>query len=130
MLDRIDLIVELGPTGFDDLHASAAAETSAAVAERVERTREFARGLGRRPGSTQVSPREGIDGHCMTGDALQFLRQVATSLHLTARGLHRTIAPNALPVARTIADMDRSEQVLSKHMGEAVQYRGGGWSQR
>ncbi len=125
MLDRIDLIVELGPTGFDDLHGSAAVETSAVVARRVERTREFARGLGRAPGSTQVSPLGGIDGHGTTGDALQYLRRVATSLHLTARGVQRTKR-----VARTIADMDRSERVLSEHMAEAVQYRGGGWTRR
>ena len=120
MLDRLDLVVEVGPTDFDDLHGTEAAETSAVVARRVEQTRDFARGLGREPGLTHSGPTRAGDTLCLTVPSLELLRRVATSLLLTARGIER-----AKRVARTIADMDRSEKVLPEHMAEAVQYRGG-----
>jgi magnesium chelatase family protein len=111
MLDRIDLVIELGPTSFDDVHQKVAVEASADVANRVEQTREFARGRG--------------DGPDITDDAFQFLRDAANKLHLTARGMERI-----KHVARTIADMDRSDRVLTGHMSESVQYRGNAWGSR
>jgi magnesium chelatase family protein len=120
MLDRIDLVVELGPTVFDDLHRKSSAEDSSMVARRVEQSRGFTLGQGRTPGSLQVNGRGGVSQLLLEDETFSLLRRVATSLHLTARGVDR-----AKRVARTIADMDRSEQVLPVHMAEAVQYRGG-----
>jgi magnesium chelatase family protein len=42
-----------------------------------------------------------------------------TRLALTARGHDRV-----LRVARTIADLDRSDTVAAEHVGEALQFRG------
>ena len=39
-------------------------------------------------------------------------------LHLSARAIHR-----ALRVARTIADLAKSERVLSSHLSEALSFR-------
>lgn len=119
MLDRIDLVVELGPTGFDDLHQSDAAESSKVVAERVQGARDFARRHGRGEGGSSVSQHR-EDHQRVSPEALEILRLAANDLRLTARGVER-----AKRVARTIADMDRSEQILRPHMAEAVQYRGG-----
>jgi magnesium chelatase family protein len=46
------------------------------------------------------------------------LGKVAERFGLTARGYHRV-----LRVARTIADLDGSDRVMSDHVAEAVSYR-------
>jgi magnesium chelatase family protein len=47
------------------------------------------------------------------------LRQASETLQLSARGFHRT-----LRVARTLADLDGTEQVARMHVAEALSYRG------
>jgi magnesium chelatase family protein len=47
-----------------------------------------------------------------------FIKQAATSLNLSPRVIHRT-----LKLALTIADMEDSDNVLTKHIAEALQYR-------
>ena len=39
-------------------------------------------------------------------------------MHLSARGFNRI-----LKLARTIADLDGKDEVLSEHVAEAIQYR-------
>ena len=50
--------------------------------------------------------------------SLQLLNSAAESLALSARGYHRV-----MKVARTIADLDRSERIGSSHVAEAIRYR-------
>jgi magnesium chelatase family protein len=47
------------------------------------------------------------------------LESAATRMHLSGRGLHRT-----LRVARTIADLDDSDRIGMAHLSEALAYRG------
>ena len=52
-------------------------------------------------------------------DGVALLRQAADTLHLSARGFHRT-----LRVARTLADLDGAEKVGRMHVAEALSNRG------
>jgi magnesium chelatase family protein len=64
---------------------------------------------------------EALDRHCRLGHAAAaFLQTAASRLGWSARSFHRV-----LRVARTVADLEGSAEVLVGHVGEAVQYRRG-----
>jgi magnesium chelatase family protein len=57
--------------------------------------------------------------YCAVEDSAQSLMQMAMKqLTLSARGLHRV-----LKVTRTIADLAGSEDILTPHVAESLQYR-------
>ena len=51
-------------------------------------------------------------------EAQSLLKTAMKQLHLTARAFHRI-----LKLARTIADLDKSEIIQVNHIAEALQYR-------
>ena len=58
--------------------------------------------------------------YCSLGlEEQKFMEQVFHSLNLSARAYHRT-----LKVARTIADLENSNEIRREHLTEAVCYRG------
>ncbi len=121
LLDRIDLQVEVDAISYDDLTSQQRQESSASVKERVDRARAIQR--NRFEGSPVTSnadmgERE-IRAYCnlsAEGDAI--LRGAFERMKLSARARARIIK-----VARTIADLDASEEILPKHVFEAVSYR-------
>jgi magnesium chelatase family protein len=57
--------------------------------------------------------------HCILDDAsATLMKQAFDTMGLTARSYDRI-----LRVARTIADLDGSENILVQHIAEAIQYR-------
>ena len=121
-MDRIDLRVDVPPVAFTDLDLPASGDSSAAVAARVEAARDIqAARFAQMPGMRVNSDAEGqileeIAAPDADGKAL--LSRVAERFGLTARGYHRI-----LRVARTIADLEGSEAVITAHIAEAVSYR-------
>jgi len=117
LLDRIDIQIEVPAMPQDDLLKQADGEASAAIRARVDAARQHA--VARQGKSNaQLSVTE-IDALCAPdaqGEAL--LRTAITRFNLSARAYHRV-----LKVARSIADLARSERILSAHIAEAVQYR-------
>jgi magnesium chelatase family protein len=117
LLDRIDIQIEVPAVPQDDLLKQADGETSSAIQARVEAARQRQIARQNKP-NAQLSVTE-IDALCAPdaqGEAL--LRQAITRLNLSARAYHRI-----LKVARTIADLADSENILTAHIAEAVQYR-------
>ncbi|HYS65335.1 MAG TPA: YifB family Mg chelatase-like AAA ATPase [Paraburkholderia sp.] len=119
LLDRIDIQLEIPALTSAELSArsTAASETSATIAQRVNAARE--RQLSRQ-GKTnrELSGRE-VDEVCRpdaTGEAL--LREAGERFGWSARAYYRV-----LKVARSIADLAGAAMPSAAQIGEAVQYR-------
>jgi magnesium chelatase family protein len=116
--DRMDLTVPVAALSARELAGSADGESSAVVRARVvaARERQLARdaALNARLQGRTLRARTRLDG-----DARRVFDLALTRLALTARGHDRV-----LRVARTIADLDRSDSVLADHLAEALQFRG------
>jgi magnesium chelatase family protein len=116
LLDRIDMHVEVPRLSFDEMQG-AKGECSAFVRERVTETRN--RQWQRNNALNSQLSHQNIDDVCALERSDQLLLQRAIDkLQLSARAYHRI-----LKLARTIADMDVSENIQSKHLMEAINYR-------
>lgn len=122
LLDRIDIQIEIVPVPFEKMSEQKAAESSAAIRERVIRARKIQEErFAGHPGVYCNAQMESKLLHqYATPDekGLNLLRTAMTRLNLSARAYDRI-----LKVARTIADLDGSEQILSQHLAEAISYR-------
>ena len=121
MLDRIDIHVEVPRVEFAKLADPQPGENSSAVRSRVEAAR--ARARERFAGSDLMCNAEMRAGdvrrYCRLDDAGSALMRAAMQqLQLSARAFHRV-----LKVARTIADLSASENIIPAHLAEALQYR-------
>jgi magnesium chelatase family protein len=122
LLDRIDLRVEVPALAPSELRGAAVGESSATVRDRVERARRRSRDrLGGETGAVnaRMSARD-LRRHCALDAAGARLIDVAAErFTLSARSYARI-----LKIARTIADLDASDELRAPHVAEAIQYRG------
>ena len=118
LLDRIDIQVQVSrlPAGAL-VNPPTDAECSVEVRERVVRARE--RQMERQGCVNGALPHQQLlaASQLSTGTN-QYLIKAADSLHLSGRGLYRT-----LRVARTLADMAGSGAVSTENINEALAYR-------
>lgn len=121
LLDRFDLHVEVPPVRFEELRTTESTETSKQIKQRVDKARDIQR---KRFSGSDTTCNAKIDAShfekfCIIDkNAEKTLKCAFEKLGLTARAYDRV-----LKVARTIADLDGSEIILSEHVLEAVQYR-------
>jgi magnesium chelatase family protein len=125
ILDRIDIRISVPPVTPADLALPPAAEGSEAVRERVSLARARQADRFRRVRADGVR----LNAECPPAlldevakpDAAgeKLLREAADAFHLSARGYHRV-----LRVARTLADLDGMENVMTPHLAEALACRG------
>lgn len=121
LLDRIDLQIEVDSVKYDDLSATANEEPSEKIALRVQAAREIQqkRFAGTGIYCNAQMEQEAIRKYCaLSNECSKLLEQAFNTLNMSARGYNRV-----LKVARTIADLDASEQILPKHIAEAISYR-------
>ncbi len=122
LLDRIDIQVEIVPVPFDKLTSHKEEEHSEQIRERVLKARERqAKRFADTDGvycNAQMSGKQ-IRRFCRINDACNALLQNAMErLGLSARAYDRI-----LKVARTIADLEGSENIEAQHIAEAISYR-------
>ena len=127
LLDRIDLHVEVIPVPFNELSKQQTSEKSLSIRERVIKARAI---QSRRYKDEKESSGSSI--HCnaqmRTKDLKTYcqLTEAGNSLLKTAMerlGLSASAYDRILKVARTIADLDNSENIETNHIAEAIQYR-------
>jgi magnesium chelatase family protein len=122
LMDRIDIHIQVPRVNYEKLSDSRFGESSALVRARVEAARQLQR--QRFSGSdisanADMRPAE-VRKFCKldeTGSSL--MKSAMTQLQLSARAYHRV-----LKLARTIADLTASPDILPQHLAEALQYRG------
>jgi magnesium chelatase family protein len=122
MLDRIDLHIEVEKVGFEELSARAKGENSESIRKRVIKARNIQSqrflGVKNVHCNAQMSTRMARKVCRLDDKSKTMMKKAMSSLGLSARAYDRI-----LKVARTIADLDYSENIRSHHIAEAIQYR-------
>ena len=121
LLDRIDIQVEVDGVEYDDLVSTAKEESSAEVKKRADSARKIQRNRFLESNvstNAEMTERETRQYCRLDETGERVLKEAFESLHLSARARSRI-----LKVARTIADLDYSENILPEHLYEAISYR-------
>ena len=113
LLDRIDICIEVSPVKYQKLNSDEKIETSEEIKKRVDKARkiQLERYKNVKILSNSVLTPKLIEGK-------KILENAFNKLKLSARAYGRI-----LKVARTIADLDESENIKVNHIAEAIQYR-------
>ncbi len=123
ILDRIDIHVDVPAVRYRDLvEDSGHSETSKDIRIRVNNAREIQKNryshMKGVHANAHLEPR-GIRKFCrIDADGETIIRRAIDAFGFSARAYHRI-----LKVARTIADLDGADEIQTRHLSEAVQYR-------
>lgn len=121
LLDRIDIHIEVPAVAYQELSAAAPGTSSElmreqVVAARARQTARFRDSFTRY--NAQMTHRQNRE-HCrLDRDGAGLLKAAMQELGLSARAHDKV-----LRVARTIADLDQSENIQAPHISEAINYR-------
>ena len=122
LLDRIDIQCEIVPVPFEKISDTAPGEPSAAIRERVIAARKIQEERFKNEESiycnAQMTPKLIAKYAVLDETSLAMLKTAMTRFDLSARAYDRI-----LKVARTIADLDASENIQFRHIAEAIGYR-------
>jgi len=122
LLDRIDIHIEITPVPFEKLSEIKDSESSEKVRGRVIKARQIQelrfKDIDGVYCNAQMSSKQQRTYASPDKAGSELLKNAMQRLSLSARAYDRI-----LKVARTIADLDDSENILSNHIAEAINYR-------
>ena len=121
LLDRIDICIETLQIPYRELLTESVNETSKQIRDRIviaRRIQQKRYQCTRIFFNSMLSGRD-IKNYCrLSSKEQKILEQAFERMNLSARAYHRI-----LKVARTIADLDQSENIEKRHLCEAIGYR-------
>jgi len=119
--DRIDIFISVPRIKYNKLASEEPAESSSRIRERVQKARNIQTKRFQEEEifyNAEMSNRH-LQKYCqILPEGKELMVQAARKFRLTARSYFRT-----LKIARTIADLEKSETVEVRHLAEALQYR-------
>lgn len=124
IMDRIDIWVTVGNVDYEKLsNVSQEGDKTDTIRERVKKAREiqtkrFKNSPRKISTNSEINVKELNIYAPLDNETKKLLNQSAERLQLSARAYHRTIK-----LARTIADLEGSENITQSHILEALQYR-------
>lgn len=122
LLDRMDMHLEIGALPFAEMEAQKKGEKSVDIRKRVIKARKIQSNRFHGKDTIRTNGNmssQMVEKYCRVdkhGSAL--LETSVGRLGLSARAYHRI-----LKIARTIADLDSSDNIGTQHLAEAIQYR-------
>ncbi len=121
LLNRIDIQIEVLPVKYDELKDEKVEESSAQIKKRIVKARNIQRERYKDMGiltNSELSTKA-ISKFCKVNKESEILLKNAFEiLGLSVRAYNKI-----LKVARTIADLENYENIETKHIAEAIQYR-------
>ena len=118
IMDRIDMKITMEKVGYDELTGRSKGLTTKEMRAQVESALKFAAGRGCAYFNSEIPDHE-LEKNCRLGDEeAKFMNRAYDAFAMSPRGYNRT-----LRVARTIADLDSSEEIKTEHLAEALGYR-------
>ena len=121
LLDRIDIQVEVTPVKYEKLEKEENPENSEKIKKRVNNARKIQQERYKENGiysNSELTPKL-LNKYCkLNTEGKAILQNAFERLGLSARAHGRI-----LKVARTIADLENSENIKVEHIAEAIQYR-------
>lgn len=122
LLDRIDMHIEVNPVPFENLSSAGDGESSMLIRERVVSARNIQTQRFKVYNNIHYNAQMHsalLKKYCyLSKESSSLLKQAMDHLDLSARAYDRI-----LKMARTIADLEASDQITKNHISEAIQYR-------
>jgi magnesium chelatase family protein len=121
LLDRLDIHIEVPPVDYEDLSSKTKSESSAEIKKRVDAARQIQRERFKGTSTTcnaKMTPAQTRQFCTVTDRANELLKNAFDRLGLSARAYDKI-----LRVARTVADLDGSDEIDVQHISRAIQFR-------